>query len=188
MLVVLGGLPGTGKTTLGKALAVKRSAAYVRVDEIEHALTRHAKLGPDIGAAGYVVAFAVAASNLGLGNLVIADSVNPVPESRQGWRDVAHAAAARLIEIEIICSNAAEHRRRVEARTTDIAGFTLPSWSSVMGRDYVPWASPRLVVDTALLTPDEAVAAVETEIDAMLRMSVADLLVGQSASYPKQSV
>jgi predicted kinase len=168
MLVVLGGLPGTGKTTLGKALAVKRSAAYVRVDEIEHALTCLAKLGPDIGAAGYVVAFAVAASNLRLGSLVIADSVNPVPESRQGWRDVAHGEAARLLEIEVICSNGVEHRRRVETRTADIAEFTLPSWSSVMRRDYVPWTSPRLVVDTALLTLDEAVVAVEAAIDAIM--------------------
>lgn len=127
MLVILGGLPGTDETTLGKALAVKRSAAYVRVDEIEHALTRHAKLGPDIGAAGYAVAFAVAASNLRLGSLVIADRVNPVAESRQGWRDVAHEEAARLLEIEVICSDGIEHRRRVETRTADVAGFTLPS-------------------------------------------------------------
>jgi predicted kinase len=169
MLVVLGGLPGTGKTTLGKALAVKRSSTYVRVDEIEHALTHHAKLGPDIGVAGYVVAFALAASNLRLGSLVIADSVNPVPESRQGWRDVAHGEAARLLEIEVICSDEVEHRRRVENRTADIAGFTLPSWGSVMARDYVPWTSPRLVVDTAVLAPDGAVAAVEAAIDAILR-------------------
>ncbi|MEE7448673.1 kinase [Methylobacterium radiotolerans] len=167
MLVVLGGLPGTGKTTLGKALAVRRSAAYVRVDEIEHALTHHAKLGPEIGAAGYVVAFAVAASNLRLGSLVIADSVNPVPASRQGWQDVARGEATRLLEIEVICSDGVEHRRRVETRTADIAGFELPSWSSVMGRDYVPWSSPRLVVDTALLTRNEAVAAIEAAIDGL---------------------
>ncbi|MGE8126666.1 AAA family ATPase [Methylobacterium sp. NPDC080182] len=167
MLVVLGGLPGTGKTTLGKALAVKRSAAYVRVDEIEHALTHHAQLGPDIGATGYVVAFAVAASNLRIGSLVIADSVNPVLESRQGWRDVAHREAARFLEIEVICSDGVEHRRRVEARTADIAGFELPSWSSVVERDYVPWTSPRLVVDTALLTRDKAVATIEAAIDGL---------------------
>lgn len=80
---------------------------------------------------------------------------------------MAHGEAARLIEVEVICSDRAEHRRRVEARTADIAGFTLPSWLSVVGRDYVPWSSPRLVVDTALLTPGEAVAAIEAAIDAM---------------------
>jgi hypothetical protein len=81
---------------------------------------------------------------------------------------VAHGEAARLLEIEVICSEGVEHRRRVEARTADIAGFTLPSWPSVMGRDYVPWTSPRLVVDTAVLAPDEAVAAVEAAIDGIL--------------------
>ena len=39
--------------------------------EIEHALIHRAKLGSEIGAAGYVVAFAVAASNLRLGSLVM---------------------------------------------------------------------------------------------------------------------
>lgn len=76
MLLVLSGLPGTGKTTLAKALAVKRSA-YVRADEIEHALTHHTELGPNIGAAGYVVAFAVAASNLRDGTFVIATQRQP---------------------------------------------------------------------------------------------------------------
>lgn len=68
------------------------------------------------------------------------------------------------VEADVAVPHASD-RRRVETRTADIAGFTLPSWSSVMGRDYVPWTSPRLVVDTALLAPDEAVAAVEAAID-----------------------
>ena len=49
MLIVLSGLPGTGKTTIGKALAAKRSAAYVRVDEIEHALKQHFGFDQEIG-------------------------------------------------------------------------------------------------------------------------------------------
>lgn len=165
MLVVLSGLPGTGKTTIGKLLAAKRSGTYVRVDEIEHALSCAAGIGEDIGPAGYCVAFAIAASNLKLGNLVIADSVNPVRESRQGWRDVARGAAVRFVEVEIVCSDEREHERRVMTRTTDIAGFTPPSWSSVKAHDYAPWISPRLVVDTALLSPEAALAQVETGID-----------------------
>jgi predicted kinase len=166
MLVVLSGLPGAGKTTIAKALVAKRSAVYVRVDEIEHALTRNANLGSDIGPAGYIVAFAVASSNLKLGNLVVGACVNPVPASRQGWRDVAQGAQVRFVDVEVVCSDEQEHRRRVETRGADLIGFTLPTWSSVKAHHYMPWNTPRLVVDTALLSPDQAVAAIEAHIDA----------------------
>lgn len=168
MLIVLSGLPGTGKTTIGKALAAKRSAAYVRVDEIEHALKQHSGFDQEIGPAGYAVAFAIASSNLKLGNLVVADSVNPVPESRQGWRDVVRAIdGALLLEVEVICSDENEHRHRVEGRAPDIDGFTLPTWSSVTSHVYVPWTEPRLILDTALLSALDAVSTIEKQLEAM---------------------
>ncbi|WP_076068682.1 AAA family ATPase [Sphingomonas montana] len=168
MLIVLSGLPGTGKTTIGKALVVRLSAAYVRVDEIEHALRHYPGFADDVGAAGYAVAFAVAASNLKLGNPVVADGVNPVPESREGWRAVARAVVGvRLVEVEVVCSDEAEHRRRVEGRAPDIHGFTLPTWASVVSHDYVPWTEPRLIVDTAIVSVSDAVALIETQLVAM---------------------
>jgi predicted kinase len=168
MLVVLSGLPGTGKTSIGKMLAARQSAVYVRVDVIEHALKQQAGFDQEVGAAGYVVAFAIASSNLKLGNLVVADSVNPVPESRQGWRGVARATdGGRLLEVEVICSDEAEHRRRVEGRVPDIDGFTLPSWSSVKSHNYVLWTEPRLIIDTAVLSVLDAVLTIEKQIEAM---------------------
>lgn len=165
MLIVLSGLPGTGKTTIAKALVARLAATYVRVDEIEHAIARHVASGNKIGPAGYYVAYAVAASNLKLGNAVVADSVNPVPESRQGWRRVAQAIEnTLLLEIEVICSDHVEHRRRVESRAADIDGFVLPTWSWVMSLDYAPWTEPRLILDTAQLGPAEAVAIIEGRI------------------------
>ncbi|MCA1941553.1 MAG: AAA family ATPase [Caenispirillum bisanense] len=169
MLVVLSGLPGTGKTTIGKALAAKRSAVYVRVDEVEHVLTHHVGLGRDLGPAGYLVAFAIAGSNLKVGNLVIGDSVNPVPESRQGWHAVAEAAGCPVLDVEVVCSDKAEHRRRVETRAADIPGFDLPTWQQVQAREYIPWTAPRLVLDTARLGPGDAVAEIEARIQILTK-------------------
>jgi predicted kinase len=131
MSIVLGGLPGTGKTMIAKLLAPRRSATYLRIDEIEHALRLAPGFGGDLGPAGYAVANALAASNLAVGRIVVADCVNPVRESKEGWCDVAHDAAATLIEIEVVCSDATEHPRRIESRVADIAGFEPPIWEFV---------------------------------------------------------
>ena len=77
MLIVFAGLPGTGKTTLAQAVARRRRAAYLRIDVIEQALRHSGCLAGEVGAAGYGVAGALAASNLNLGHTVVADAVNP---------------------------------------------------------------------------------------------------------------
>ncbi len=163
MLVVFSGLPGTGKSTIAKAFAAKFSAAYVRIDEIENAV-RSTYSEHEIGPMGYVIAFAIARSNLALGNLVVADSVNPVPESRQGWHDVAQDTNSIAVDIEIVCSNREEHRRRVETRPTEIVGHQHPNWTRVMTMDYASWATDRLIIDTATFDPDAAVARISTHL------------------------
>ena len=157
MLIVFGGLPGTGKTTIARALAAQRSAVYLRIDEIEQAIRSAGVLAADVGPAGYTVANALAASNLRNGCLVVADCVNPVRESREGWRAVAARAQKPLLEIEIICSDPIEHRRRVEERRSDIDGLVPPGWQSVIAHEYSAWTEPHLVIDTAVLAPHEAI-------------------------------
>lgn len=146
MLIVLGGRPGTGKTTQARLLAQRLTALHLRIDSLEQAL-RDGGMAM-VGAAGYGLAQRIAADNLRLGLSVIADCVNPVQESRMAWRAVAAAAGADCLEIELVCSDAGEHRRRIETRQADIPGHRLPRWETVQALEYQPWPGA-LTVDTA---------------------------------------
>ena len=146
MLIVLSGLPGVGKTTLAREVATATGAMHLRIDSIEQAL-RNA--GWNIEGEGYRVAYAVAEDNLRLGRTVVADCVNPWPLTRNEWQAVANRAGVRTVNVEIICSDVDEHRRRVESRSADIAGHRVPTWSEVLERDYRPWDGDHLVIDTA---------------------------------------
>lgn len=157
MLIVFSGLPGTGKTTISRAVVKALAATHLRVDVIEQAIRDS---GVPAGAAGYAVAQALAGAHLADGRIVVADCVNPVAASREGWRAVAARDAVRLIEVEVVCPDREEYRRRVEGRVTDIPGLVLPSWEAIQHLDYQPWDRPHLVINSAALSPSEAVAAV----------------------------
>ena len=163
LLIVFGGLPATGKTTLARELARRLAAAHLRIDTIEQSLKA---AGLAVGPTGYMIANALAADNLVLGRAVVADCVKPVRASRNGWRETAWRCSARLVEIEIICSDLAEHRRRAEGRVTDIDGLILPSWDEITSKTYEPWDRDRLLLDTAGTSIDRLVDELEARIAA----------------------
>ena len=148
-LIILAGLPGTGKTTIARELARQLGAVHVRIDSIEQAVRESGVVVASLDDAGYRAGYAVAEDNLRLGHMVIADSVNPLAVTRNAWVDVANRAAAGFVEIEITCSDPQEHRRRVEMRTSDISGLRLPTWPDVVAREYHAWDRERMVIDTA---------------------------------------
>jgi predicted kinase len=162
MLIVFGGLPGVGKSAVAARVAGRLGAAYLRIDVIEVAMTRGLDLPTegDIGPAGYVVAYELARSNLALGVTVVADAVNPIAETRAAWREVAASVGAPCLEVEIVCSDLTEHRRRVEGRFRDPAALQPPAWADVERRAYEPWPDAQLRLDTAILAAEEAAEAV----------------------------
>jgi predicted kinase len=161
MLIVLGGLPGTGKTTIARELAIALAAVYLRVDSIEQPIR---STGIPVEGLGYSVAHAVAEDNLRLGRIVVADCVNPWPLTRSEWRAVADRTGVRALDVEIVCSDAREHKRRVEARTADITGHRLPTWQEVVGRDYRAWDVERIVIDTARFSVEHSVRSILAEV------------------------
>lgn len=165
MLIVFAGLPGTGKTTIARALALRLHAVHVRIDTIEQALRASGVVRDDVGPAGYLIGYGLAADNLRIGRSVVADSVNPARLTRDAWRSVGLDQGVMVAEIEVICSDRIEHRRRVETRASDIEGLTLPNWQRVIERDYEPWDRQPIVVDTARQSAEEIVSGLIARFD-----------------------
>lgn len=157
MLIVLGGLPAAGKTTIARELARQLSAVHLRIDSIEQALRGYGVTGGSMDDAAYQAAYAIAADNLSIGRTVIADSVNPLRVTRDAWVAVAKRIETRVVEIEVTCSDADEHRRRAEMRISDIPGLQLPTWQEIVSREYHPWDREHIVVDTALRNVEQSV-------------------------------
>lgn len=121
MLIVFAGLPATGKTTISRSLAQKLNAVYLRIDTIEQALIHSGEISrTNLQGAGYFVAYAVAKDHLKMKQTVISDSVNSISITRNAWKQVAIETQMPIFNIEIICSDQAEHRKRVETRQSDI--------------------------------------------------------------------
>ncbi len=152
LLVVVGGLPAVGKTAVCRALLGERPMTWLRVDSIEQALRRSGEMAPDMpGGAGYYAAAAVAGDVLSTGGDVLVECVNPLPITRRLWERTAADAGSCLLQVELVCSDRDEHRRRVEQRVSDIAGLVLPDWRDVLQRDYAPWPEADLRLDTGRL-------------------------------------
>jgi predicted kinase len=149
MLIVFAGLPGSGKSSIAHGLAKEIGAVWLRIDSIEQAIRESGIVTGSIDSAGYRAAYAVAEDNLRLGRDVIGDSVNDCLLTRNAWRDAGLRAGAHVLEVETICTDIEEHRRRIETRASEVPGLILLDWQAVIGRDYEPWDRDRLTIDTA---------------------------------------
>ncbi|MEU0532615.1 AAA family ATPase [Amycolatopsis tolypomycina] len=165
-LVVVGGLPATGKSTISAELARRTGFAFLRIDTIEQAILRSTALAAPLGPVGYVVAYDVAADLLRTGVSVIAECVNPLAVTRDAWRATGSAAGARVLETEVVCSDPAEHRRRAETRDPGVPGLDPPTWAEIVAREYAPWDRERLVVDTAGRPVGESVSLITAALAA----------------------
>lgn len=154
----MSGLPGSGKTRLGTALARELGCALVSVDTVERGL-REAGVDPaqPVGLAAYAVANRVVGVQLALGHTVVADAVNHHPEARRAWIDLAREHGHDLRVVEVRCGDRAVHRRRLETRDHELREV---SWARVtdLRGSWTPWPVRTLLVDTAGRTSTREVA------------------------------
>jgi len=116
-LVLMTGLPGTGKSTVAEAVARTLPAALLSADPIDAALLRagvRPEQRPDI--LGFEVMKALAALQLEAGLHAVIDAVNPFAWVRQSYRGIAAANEAAFVVVATYCSDSELHRARVAKR------------------------------------------------------------------------
>lgn len=164
MLIVIAGLPGSGKSTVADDLASALDCAVLGVDQAEAAMWRAgiSRSEPTHHAA-YLVVDALAAEQLALGHDVIIDAVNGPEAARAQWRRLADRSHAGLKFIEVKCSDEHLHQRRLADRIRRIEGFPEPSWEGVVRRraEFPAWTDQRLTLDTVNPRADNLQAALD---------------------------
>jgi predicted kinase len=149
-LIIIAGLPGSGKSTIAESLAEKLSVPLFSVDPIESSIIQSGlQRSFATGLAAYIVAETLASEQLKHGLSVIIDAVNPVQEARDMWHNLAQTQHATLIIIE--CALESElHKQRIEARIRNMQGIPEVTWEDVENcrKMYLPWKEERLVLDT----------------------------------------
>jgi predicted kinase len=167
-VIVVSGPQATGKTTLATALGAALRAPVFSRDPLMAALLpprapRLVRRASWVPAAGLRLQTALLARQLELGQPAILECVAPLA-ARQEFRRLSVSAGCRFISVECTCSDADEHRARVEQRQA--AGHSRLGWDYVtatIGR-YQPDPDADFVADAMrslsdLVTDIRAIAA-----------------------------
>lgn len=117
VLVVMTGMPCSGKSSVARAVARLAPAAYLSVDPVHDSLRSFGVEEWDpIGESSYAVVRRLAVVQLKVGVSAVVDAVNPFESIRSDYQELALEQRAECILVHAVCADEDLHRRRVEAR------------------------------------------------------------------------
>lgn len=157
LLIVFAGAPGTGKSTLARAVARELRAVYLDKDTIKDtalALGREMKLegaNDFAGVLSYTLLIPLARDNLTVGLPVVIDSPAGYRTFQDAVENLVRAVKVDFKLVECITTDEALLRERLERRAPDVAEHRVREWDAYQqARARLERMSgPRLVVDTA---------------------------------------
>ena len=146
---MIGGLPGTGKSTVARAVGAQLAVTVVAKDVVEASLRRSGIDADRSWRVANELLATIADDHLDQGRSVVLDAVFGDPDVRAQVREIAEGRGARWRLVECTCSDLALHRSRIEGRVRGIAGWDELTWEDVEGTRsrYRTWTEERLVLD-----------------------------------------
>jgi predicted kinase len=155
-LIVMAGLPGTGKSCIAEAVGRELGSPVFAKDWLEAALRRSdlaqaSETTHLLGSAGYELLSTLAERQLRLGQSAILDSVASTASIRTIWRTLATTYGAAWYVVECTCSAVALHRERLLSRERGVPDWPEVDWSDVerVRGSYALWQEERLILDAS---------------------------------------
>lgn len=139
-LIIISGLPGTGKTRLSQALASHFQIPLFSKDRLQSRL-RAQNLASRNTVDGYLLILDLAEQQLSLGVSAILDGVFPLNGFRQHAAEMAQRHHASFRPTHCLCSDLALWQKRLKTREQNIPDWTPVGWDEVqrLQPEYLPW-------------------------------------------------
>lgn len=147
-IIIIGGVSGTGKSTLAKELSKALSIPAFSKDELEAAVSRKGLCNnKDTKNVGYEILFTLVKNQIENNNSAIIDFIASKQRVKELWPGLL---SSNFKYIECTCSNLDIHKQRIESRNRHISGWYELTWNDVLKtkKAFQPLQENHLILDS----------------------------------------